>query len=251
VASLEFLRAEKTLGVAELEARKLARKVAAGCTGSGARFIRVAQLLERAGLSGRDALGTAVELSLRTDREAETFIAVFRKAFLEEYLNLDLRSAMKMARSLSTEFDGDVLAVRDDFERVLEFCVSEKTLGLPPAQCGTIAARIAREGSRFSGGIGDSFLRLVEFARSPEKGPGLATHQALALAEEIASAGGRGSSESFVEAYRYAVSAGGLGASPADAIAFARELVTSPGSGSGSPGSGPSRTSARSSQPDS
>lgn len=224
ITTLEFLRDRRELEVPEKEAREMAEKVAAGCTGSAKRFIRVAQVVSKAGLSAHDAVKTGLEFVTRTDREAETFITVFQKSFLKEYLDLDLRAAMRMAHALSTQFEGDQLAVRGDFERLVEYCVGATNLDLPRPECGAWAARIARQGDRFSGGVAEPYLAIFEFARSGEPGPGLTTGNALKLAEELV-AFGPGVDQNFIRGYRYAASPSGLALTQNDALAFARRMA--------------------------
>src|SRR5262245_17223853 len=61
VASMEFLRSRKDLAVPEEQARTIAEKVALGCSGSGLRFIRLVQVLSRAGVGANNAVNTGVE----------------------------------------------------------------------------------------------------------------------------------------------------------------------------------------------
>lgn len=224
IATLEFLRAHQELAVAEPDARKIADQVVNGCTGSAKRFIRVTQMLLRSGVGGVDAAKTGIEFSAKSDQEAETFIEVFQKAFLTEYMDLDLASALKMARSLTTEFEGDTLKVRDDFQRILEFCTSSKSLDLPRPQCGAFAVRIAKRGQGFGGSVAPSFLEAYEFLKS-EKGPGLATGTALKLAEELIGAS-PDAAQSFIQGYKYAVSPKGLGLPDREALNFAQQMAT-------------------------
>jgi hypothetical protein len=223
ITTLEYLRSEKALAVPEADARKTAEKVALGCTGAAQRFIRVASTLGRSGVAANDSLKDALEFSGRSDVETETFLAVFLKAFLQEYLDLDLKASLRMARSLAAEFQGDIPTVREDFEKILKFCVDQKQLDLPRPQCGSFAARIAHLGENFNGGVADSFLRSFEFIRS-ESGPGLTTAQALQLSEQLVG-GGRNAAENFIQAFRYGVSKKGLAEDSRGAIQFATRMA--------------------------
>ncbi|MGK5087050.1 heavy metal translocating P-type ATPase [Bdellovibrionota bacterium FG-2] len=224
ITTMEFLKQEKSFGVNENEARKTAEKVASGCSGAAERFIRVALLLSRAGSGGQISLSTALELSLRTETQAEAFITVFKKAFLNEYLDLDISSALKLAHSLSTEFPGDVAQVRADFERLVEYCTSAKHLDLQKPQCATISARIARLGEKIDGGTAQPFIGTFEFLRN-DSGPSLATGDALLLSERVVAAGGNTASENFMQGYRYAISESGLKLDRSQALAFAEKLA--------------------------
>jgi hypothetical protein len=224
VATLQFLRDHSELQLPDAERQKIADQVATGCSGAGLRFIRVAQLLFRSGLGSSDALKTAIELSHKTDREAATFITVFEEAFLSENLDLDLRSSMQMARALSTEFQGDVLAVRDDFRTLVDYCAGAAKLDLPKPECGRFAVRLAKEGEPFSGGIARPFIETFEFLRGGKDGPGLATHAALKMSEQVL-ANGPAAGENFVQAYRYATAKAGLGLGTRDALQFAESMA--------------------------
>ena len=224
ITTLEFLRSDSELKPSEEQARQLAEQVATGCTGAAARMIRVAKILHRAGLSANDSLKTGVEFAAKTDREMETFIAVFRRAFLEEYLDLDLPAAVKLGRSLSTEFEGDVFAVRDDFERIVDHCIARNRWALPKPRCAQLAAEIARSGQAWSGGVSEPFLKLMEFVTRDSSGPKVSTDQALHLARDLTKSGPE-AADSFTVAYKYAVSDDGLKLSREDAIRFAQNLA--------------------------
>lgn len=224
ITALEFLRADGELKTPEEQARQIARQVASGCTGAAARLIRVAQLLSRAGMFANDAMKIGVEFAGRTDREAETFTAVFKRAFVAESLDLDLPASVKLARALSTEFEGDVLAVRDDFERVVDFCVHQEKLALPKPRCAQLGAEVARAGQAWSGGVAQPFLKLLEFSTLDTQGPKLATDQGLKLALDL-TRNGPEAADTFSIAYRYAVSDKGLQFPRDEAIRFARDLA--------------------------
>ena len=222
ITTLEFLRDRKDLAVPEADAQKVSRQVAKGCTGAAQRFIRISVLMSKAGMGSKDSLQKSIEFSARTDREAETFATVFKQAFFEEGLDLDLRASMKMAESLTSEFEGDSLGVRDDFEKLVSYCSDKEKLELPRPQCGAFAARLAKLGHRWGGGISAPFVSAFEYLRS-EKGPALPTGKALQLAEKLMTAG-PDAPNNFITAYKYAVNKKGLGLSESPALAFATDL---------------------------
>lgn len=223
VTTLDFLRGHTEFAVPETEAREMAREVSRTCTGSGGRFIAVMLLLTRAGLTGKDASREALAIAKRSDADAATFVTVFRMSYLEEYLDLELPDALRLAHSLTSEFAGDMLGVREDFETLVHFCVKERGLDLPRPKCAELATRIARKGEPWSGGIADSFLKVFRFVAGRE-GAHLTTATALSIAEDVI-AGGPGAAENFIQGYRYAVSPTGLGLTEASALKFAREMA--------------------------
>jgi len=228
ITALEFMRARSDLALLDKDAQKVATEVSAGCTDAAKRFIKVTSLLTHSGLTGRDAISNGLEFAQKSNAETDTFITVFKQAFVEEGLDLDFSASLKMARALSSEFEGNLDPVRKDFERLVKFCVNTKNLNLPKPQCGAFATRLTRYGQIWgggmNGGIAKPFNEAFEFLRS-SKGPALTTGQALELAEQILSKG-PGSVENFTQGYRYGVSAKGLALDSKSAIAFATKMAS-------------------------
>lgn len=221
ITTLEYLRDQKDFKLRDGDARAIASKVAQACTGAAERFIQVTDVLAKSGLSADDSVRAGLEFSSRSKADVAAFLTVFKEAFLSEHLDLDLRSALQLSRSLTTGFDGDVTAVSDDFRSLVDFCVGEK-LGLPRPECAEFAARNARKGEP-TGGIARPFIRIYDFLVSRD-GPRLTTAQALKTAEQLIAAG-PAAADNFIVGYRYAASRTGLQLSSSDAIEFARDLT--------------------------
>jgi len=216
------MRSRDDLAIKDRAAQEVATRVAQGCTGAAKRFISTIALLRQAELNSPEAVEIGLEYALGTDAEANTFSFVFKRAFVSDYLDLDLRSALQMARTLSSELKTDQDSVRKDFEQLLETCARSKKLDLPRPQCGTFAMRITKKGENWNGGVAKSFHAALDFLTS-EKGPSLTTGDALKLAEDLI-ASGPGSVENFTQAYRYAVAEKGMNLDREQAIAFSRKL---------------------------
>ncbi|MBI4925491.1 MAG: hypothetical protein HY843_06155 [Bdellovibrio sp.] len=223
ITVIQFFREKKNFSVIEQESKKIAHYVSKGCTGAAQRFISIFELLSQAGLGTKDAIQTALEFANKTYSETETFALVFTKAYLSEYLDLDLYSSIKLAKSLMYEFKGDAVGVREDFEKIIQFCINSKDLDLPKPQCGEWAAKTAKLGERFSGGIADGFIRTFVFAHA-KTGAALSTFDALRLSELVLSHG-PGSAENFIQAYKFGVSKNGLRLSGQEALHFAKEMA--------------------------
>ena len=223
VTTHEFLRIKKEFQLSDQEARSISERVAAGCSGAGGRFIKTTDLLTRSGLGSRDAALIGIQFALKSEEEAEAFESVFKRAFLAEYLDLDLFTSVKIAKQLSIELKNSTQNSRKDFEALTDFCTSGKSLDLPKPLCATFAQRIAVLGNRFNGNIAKPFTELFYFLKS-SKGPGLITGEALDLSEQIISSGPM-ASENFITAYRYGVSKAGLRLSTKDSIALAHGLA--------------------------
>lgn len=235
IVALEFLRDSADLKVKESDARTLAAEVATGCAGASVRFIRVTRALLSAGLGGGDAARLGREFARKDDAAAAAFTTVFRYAFLEDYLDLDLRASIRMAVSLSKDFPGDSATAARDFERLVGFCAGDESLQLPKPVCGAFAARVAALGAAWArdgspAGVSAPFLDLHRFLTAASNGPGLPLNQALSTAEELVALG-PGAPENFITAFRYANSSRGLELGASESIAFARGLARVPGGG--------------------
>lgn len=224
VTALEFVRDDENFRLKEPEASELALQIADGCTGAAQRFISAAKLLIRSGLNRRDATNWGLKLARDSDARAQAFSSAFKRAYLQEYLDLDLSTALKIASEVSLEFPGDLKRVREDFERLVDFCSEKSNAGvpLPNVRCGEFASSLAKKGAPWQGGIASPFFRVFEFLTS-EREASLTTQDAFRTAETLVSAGPK-APENFMQAYRYAVSGDGLGLGRSEAIAFARKL---------------------------
>ncbi len=232
ITALEFLRSQKQFDLSEEQSRKTAESVAQSCLQKGAdregtakRFIRITELLVKAGLTSKNAIETALEFSARTDAETEAFITIFRYAFLKDYLDLDMFASMNMAKRLSMDFKGNTKTAVSDFEKIVKFCASEKYLDLPRPQCGETAARLAKLGENEPRGVAEAWISSYEFLRSQKKGPGLATVNALELSEELLNKYGTVGLDNFSHAFRYAINKKGLDMSNDEALKFARKMA--------------------------
>lgn len=223
VTTLEFLRNQKDKLASDQESRKIATQVSEGCEGAAKRFIRTVQLLVKAGAIPPKALELGVEFAGRNDVQTEAFAFVFKRAFLKEYIDLDLNSAIQMARTLSIDFNGDPRIAKQDFEKITDFCTSKKELDLPLPLCGNLAARVAKSGVKYKNGAAQPFLKTFEFSTS-KAGPHLITSASLNIAEEIIEIG-EGASESFIQAFRYAVSKSGLNLDISASLDFAKTMA--------------------------
>ena len=223
VTALEYLRSAKELALKEDDARKLAEQVSLHCTGSAERFVRVTRMLVKAGLGGTDAVKVGVEMAAAEDRTANTFVTVFKHSFLREYLDLSISASLRIARSLSLDFDGDVVAVSNDFEQLARFCAEEKHLALPRPQCAAWAADLAKKGEKVSGGVAKPFLQAFRFLTSKD-GPGLTSGNALEVAKELVAISPY-SVKNYIQAYQYGTSASGLKLDSIQAMQFARKMA--------------------------
>src|SRR5690606_17686225 len=73
VTTLEYLRAQKSLGLDETKMREIALHVSAGCTGAAKRFTKAYEILVKAEASATTSLEIAKELAQKPEIYAQTF----------------------------------------------------------------------------------------------------------------------------------------------------------------------------------
>lgn len=224
ITSLEYFRAHKEFELPDNVAKEIAWKISRGCNHSAQRFIRVTATLSRSGTSMRDAVHFGLEFVQRTDTEAETFLVVFTRSFLADFLDLDIKTSLDLASSLSTQFKGNSMSARKDFEKFVHFCSKTRgDLSYPIPFCARLSADLAGRGERFPNGIADPLIELYTFLRS-DHGPSLASREALKLATDLMQ-GGPEATPNFIQAYQYAVSKKGLAVGEAEALHFAQKMA--------------------------
>jgi hypothetical protein len=227
--TLDYLRETKAMVTSETEARSIAARVADGCQGAAERFVNTVELLSTAKLPSHLMVQKAVSLAQSTEEVAESFVVVFRYAFLASHLDLDALAALKLADSLSTEFKGNAKRAQVDFSRLLDFCLS--TLQLAKPACGDFAAEVTRFGEKLieiehqvpeqtwftwitnhfedDGLVSRPYFDFFAFLTSEGDGPRLATHDAHKMALKVLGHNPL-AGEEFKEAYLFASDKSGL-----------------------------------------
>lgn len=224
VTSLEFLRDQKDFKLSEAQAREVADQVSKGCEGAARRFTRVVRLLTQTGVLTHEAIKVGVRFAMADAEKTEAFAEIFQKGFLQNYLDLDLPSALQLALSLSIDFEGNVHQAREDFAQLVKYCVSTEHLDLPRPLCATLAGKVTRLGQDYESRIAPSFIHLVEYLLS-NGGPQLPTDQALHLSEELIQYGPT-VVDNFKQAYRYGTSKKGLALDGQGALTFAKQMAS-------------------------
>lgn len=223
ITTLEFLRNDADFKMKEADAQDLAFQVSSGCTGSAKRFIRVAKILTKAGSNRKNASETALQFSNGTDSQTDAFISSFRVLIAEDSLDMDFQNSVKIALSLSKEFQGDLKNVQSDFEKIARFCSDTTRLALPRNICGTFAAKVAQSGAKWESGVSESFIKAYEFLKS-EEGPSLTNAESVKLAEKIVSLGPI-AKDNFTQGFQYAFSKSGLNLNRDQSIQFAMKMA--------------------------
>lgn len=223
ITTVEFLRARSEWAIPEPQIRKISRDVAMHCPGSAARFIRVGRLLTEAGLPPRQALELASHYADRKDEVAQRFVALFKKLYLEEQLDLDLKLATTLAHELGAGLDGSLPKVEGEFASLVGFCTAPEGLAQSRPNCARFSADTIRKARNEPAGLFKRWKKTYEFLVS-DSGAHLASGPAATLASELVASGAMGP-ESFIQAYRYAMSEKGLKLERGEALQFSSRLI--------------------------
>lgn len=224
IQTLNFLRNVAEFGKLEKEARNVADKVSENCNGAAGRYIKVYQILSSYDMSAAEASRIAVEVSGKTEAEAETFIMIFNKSFSQNKLNLDFKSSMDMARKLAFETKSDLKIIRNDFAKTIDFCSSPEKLDLPKQTCAKLAAKLIAANKDPKHSVAESFIKLYKYL-TLEEGANLTANKALEVIEEQVPNGALGI-DNFRQAFQFAISKEGLQTDRSSALNFARSLAS-------------------------
>jgi hypothetical protein len=201
----------------------VAKSVAKGCTGAAARFAKAFEVLLKAEAGPRSSLSLAIELANKPQEYCDTFVLVFSRAYLAEYLDLDYKTAFDLARLLASDYAGDPRIAAKDFLELVDFCTSEKEVGLSKPRCGVVIGRVVKRAETFHARVAGEFIKVFHFM-TDESGPATPVVAAMAVAEDVVSQGPE-AADNFITAYNYGVKDGGLRLSAMNAIEFARGIA--------------------------
>jgi hypothetical protein len=223
ITTVGFLREHKDFALNEKQIRTLADKVSLGCTDASKRFVLVTKLLVKTGLDSKSALQLASKLSAKTKKEIKTFTYIFKRSYLKEFLDLDIKTSIDIAYKLADKFDGNHGNSQRTFNQVLRLCNHRGELDMPNRACAQLAARVAKSGEDFKRPLGDGFKKLFKYL-TQRKGPNLATFKAIKIAEDVMKNGPK-SSQNFIKAYQFAIAKKGLNVSRDQSISFAQKIA--------------------------
>lgn len=223
LTTYEYLRSKASFELSPPDMRSVSLRVSQGCTGAAASFVSITELLLKANFSTNEALSTGKEIAALGVPKAKAFEEVFRLSFAEEFFDLDARSAMKVAKRLSTEFEGDPEVATKDFKSLATFCVSSVGLGLPRNQCAEVIQRVIVANEQTKVAISNAFLSAFKFLTDSTK-TNFTAGDALAIAEKLASTS-PSAFDVFRRSFEFAQSESGLSLSRADAAKLATELA--------------------------
>lgn len=222
ITTVNFLREREKLGFTEKEIREAAFEVSKGCLGAAERFILTFETMMKTQAAARGSLQVAIELSKKSDNYTDAFLEIFKKSYLAEHLDLDYKTALDMAKSLSLEYSGNPEIAQSDFLKLVKFCTSDKWLGMSKPRCGIIAGRVVKKAEHFKTSVAPLFEKLFAFIIS-EKGPTPNLVKALDITEEIVALGPE-APDNFIMAYRYGLNEEGLKLTALGALNFAKKM---------------------------
>jgi len=221
VTTYNYLLEKKAVAFTKDQASRTAFAVAQGCDGAAGRYIRVFDLLINARLTLQDASSIALETAQTGDESAENFVEVFKAAYLEKYLDLSLQEALDLARALS----GQGPWIRQDYVKLVDFCLAKQGLALAKPDCAILARDLALMGEpEQTRSVAERFIELLEFLRSHKDGPQLTTADALSISKELIAISPE-AGRNFIPGYKFARDKDQLGLDRSKAVAFARRLA--------------------------
>lgn len=223
ITSLEYLREHKEFLMNEVDARNLAQKVSMGCTGASKRFIQTSNILIKAGVPSKKALEHGLKFANSSDEAYSAFLTVFKGAYIESLLDLNVAEALNVAMELSYSYEGNKKLAEEQFNKLVQFCVDKKSLDLPLAECARIATRVVKNAPPFDFKIADDFIELFNYLSGQQRS-NLPTFEALKVAEHVTQFGPE-AKKNFTQAYEYGVNKNGLDLTIKAAIDFGKAIA--------------------------
>ena len=220
----KYLRSkQEDLALDEQKIRVIADKVSQGCDGAAARFTQAFELLQKVEVGGNTALGVSMDLSNRSNEYAKAFIGIFKRSYLAEYLDLDLKTSIHIARSLSVSYEGYPELALADFALLTEFCMENEKSNLPIQVCARIAGRVSKSAEKFEFGLAKPLIETYKYLRDHPAAP-LPNIKALRWAERIVRSS-PAAYKNFKMAYEFALSQEGFDAAQPEALGFALRIA--------------------------
>jgi len=221
ITTFEYLKTKKNYYKHDW-ARGVSHQVSKGCKGAALRFIKVFELMVKADAYGDDAAKIAIEASLAGEDVTNSYIEVFQKSYLKNYLDLDLDSSVKLARGLSFQYKGNAKFAKNDFAKLVKFCVGQQSLDLSKPVCAKLSYRLALYGQETPTGVYEPFMVAFNYF-TKGKGPRITTAKALNISEKLIKVSPM-AVYNFIKAYEYGISETGLDLPVGAAIKFAKSM---------------------------
>ncbi|MBL7671713.1 MAG: hypothetical protein JNM39_14600 [Bdellovibrionaceae bacterium] len=214
--TFEFLTKEESLILSEAEAIREALLVSAGCDNASLRFQKIYNLLKKSGVDLRQSFLVALKFVSKDDQMVENFTEIFKKIYLENYLDMDFVTALKFSLALSDKYEGNSETLREDFTKIVKFCSNEKEMALNVNTCGQVALELTRYSKYYPDGFFAAFQKVYHFLRT-NKRMGIGVAEALRITTRVVSKGPK-APENFIQTIEYALVNSRLRLNPTQAL---------------------------------
>lgn len=211
ITTMEFLKTKNNIGMTGNSALAVAEDVSKGCKNSAQRFIKIYEILERSGLDVKSSMNFGMKLAQMEEKRGDVFVSIFKKSFLKSSFDLDLKSAVQTAESLSIDYKGAPEKSEKDFDELAKFCLSNVNMGgleFSIGDCAKLAIRITKLGESYEKEIAKPFIDLYSFLLKDTQ-MGFTINESLKISEEVLKSGPE-SANNFKTIFKYAISDSGL-----------------------------------------
>lgn len=208
ITTYRYLEEKKVFSLKKNDIMAVADVVSKGCSGAAKRFIEVNDLLVKADVETSESIKIGIIFSAKNDQTTDTFMAIFKETFLKEYLDLDIKNAIDFSMKLSLEEDGNPKMIKNDFQKIVNFCLDQKSLDLSGVKCSSLASAVVINGIKFKVEMAPIFLDHYHFLTDKD-GADVSTYKALEISLKLIGSGPL-SALNFKEAYKFAISKTGL-----------------------------------------
>jgi len=223
VTTLEYMRNQDFYELGEQHSRQVAKQVSEGCTGAAKRYVRVYELLKKVEAGARTSIETAVEMAHATDSKVVTFMNVFRNAYSQNKLDLDVANSLKIAKGLSIDYKGDADKAKRDYDRLVAFCLNESKIGGSIPVCASIAFDVAKSAEHFRQPAAPAFIEMYEFLKNHKK-LNFQISKAIEVSKKVVAIHPM-AAKNYVAAFEYATSKDGLNIPADQTLAFAYDIA--------------------------
>ncbi len=221
IATFDFIRQNPELVDNQEKAIQISSQVAEGCTGSAKRFIGVANSLKQLQVPVTEVLTFSLELSRKDDATAETFVKALKKNIAEDGFHLPMSRGLKIAESLSLNFQSSAEQALRDFDKVADLCIQKNEFKMNLEECAELSKRVALLGKTDAVPAGESFVRSYRYLQNSA---GLTAQDSVKLAEKLL-AMDPAAFENFRTSYEFAVSEKGLKSNRPQALELAQRMA--------------------------
>lgn len=221
VTTVQYLRTNSVLAVAGDDLIQVASRVSAGCEGSAKRFISTIQSLQKTEVTNAEKLQLAVELANREQDSVETFNHVFRWAYARDGFDLEMASALKLAREVAILFPGDQKRALEAFKETTDFCSKSDKISIPRPACAELSKEVALTTKQKMPSSAKTFIESYNYLREKVKLP---QNEAIELAKTLLQKG-HSAFENFKTVYEYSLSKNGFAATQPQAIQLGKKIA--------------------------